>query len=266
MTTTCWVWTHPVEADTLFHDTDSDFFLNLPSILSHELVQQGQPAKITPNRVVFVFGVLPKRHLPTIILFIRMNIIFIRHGQTTGDVEDRFGGGYDDHLTLVGRGQSELAREELKDKKIDLIVCSSFVRARETADILSQGTIPIVVENDMKERNQYGVLTGMVREEARQKFPELVERLKDKYNTIEGAESYEAFRERIQAAFHRLTSDSSHACIGVVWHGGPMRVLFRDILKKGELGKEIGDCAWVELRKDEDQFIIEDSKRIEFLF
>ena len=195
-----------------------------------------------------------------------MDIIFIRHGQTTGDLENRYGGGYDDHLTPEGRRQSESVREELKDKKIDLIICSSFIRARETADIISQAMIPVVAENDIKERNQYGILTGMIREEARQKFPDLVEKLKDRNNTIEEAESYEDFRKRIEAAFDRLTSDSSHACIGVIWHGGPMRVLFRDILKKGELGKEIGDCAWVELRKDKDQFVIEDSKRIEFLF
>jgi broad specificity phosphatase PhoE len=31
-----------------------------------------------------------------------MNLFFIRHGETTGDVEGRYGGDYDDRLTEKG--------------------------------------------------------------------------------------------------------------------------------------------------------------------
>ena len=31
-----------------------------------------------------------------------MKIYLIRHGETTSDIEDRFGGDYDDHLTSHG--------------------------------------------------------------------------------------------------------------------------------------------------------------------
>ncbi|MEN9558215.1 MAG: hypothetical protein RL141_584 [Candidatus Parcubacteria bacterium] len=195
-----------------------------------------------------------------------MRIILIRHGQTTGDVEDRYGGDYDDHLSLEGRKQSERLAEELKEKGIALIISSPLIRARETSEIISRNTAPIVIEKDLRERNQYGILTGEVKSDARQKYPDLVEKVKDRLNTIEGAESYEDFSRRVQTVFHRLATDAVHSCIGIVWHGGPMRVLFRDILKKGELGKEIGDCGWVELRLEGDQFTIEDSRRIEFLF
>lgn len=195
-----------------------------------------------------------------------MRVIFIRHGQTTGDVEARYGGEYDDHLTLEGERQSEALREELKDKKIAILISSPFIRARETADIISQGLIPITVEKGFKERNSYGILTGMNRNEAQEKFPILVERLKDRLDTIDGAESYEDFRMRIHEAFNRLSINSPHECVGVIWHGGPMRTLFRDVLKKGELGKDIGNCAWVELHEENGALTIKDSRRIEFLF
>ncbi len=195
-----------------------------------------------------------------------MKILFIRHGQTTGDEEDRYGGDYDDHLSGKGRKQSEQLAAELKDKHIELAVSSPLIRARETTEIIFPGIIPTKIEDDFKERNQYGVLTGRIKGEAQQRYPDLVEKVKDRYTTIEGAESYEDFCERVQAAFDRLVAHSLHACIAVVWHGGPMRVLFRDILKKGELGKEIGDCAWVELEKEGGEFVIKDSRRIEFLF
>lgn len=195
-----------------------------------------------------------------------MRIIFIRHGQTTGDVEDRYGGNYDDHLSPEGRKQSEDLSEELKDKGMELIISSPLIRARETSEVISRNAIPIVIEKDLKERNQYGILTGEIKNEARQKYPDLVEKVKDRLNTIDGAESYGDFSHRIHAAFNRLMTDATHSCIGVVWHGGPMRVLFRDILKKGELSKEIGDCAWVELNQEGDQFVITDSQKMEFLF
>ena len=36
-----------------------------------------------------------------------MKIFLIRHGETTGDIENRYGGSYDDHLTQRGRAQLE---------------------------------------------------------------------------------------------------------------------------------------------------------------
>jgi broad specificity phosphatase PhoE len=194
-----------------------------------------------------------------------MKILFIRHGQTTGDLEDRFGGDYDDHLTDEGKEQVQSLIKELQDNDIQIILCSSLIRARETSEIISGGNIPIEVEKNLKERHQYGILTGEIKSEMKIKHPDLVEKAQNYRNTIDGAESYEDFTDRIQKAFTRITADSSHDCIAVVWHGGPMRVLFRDILQLGELG-HIGDCAWVELEKQHDQFLIKDSRRTEFLF
>lgn len=43
-----------------------------------------------------------------------MKIYFCRHGQTTGDVEDRYGGNYDDRLTELGLNQSKELAKKLK--------------------------------------------------------------------------------------------------------------------------------------------------------
>jgi len=193
-----------------------------------------------------------------------MKIIFIRHGQTTGDLEDRYGGDYDDHLSVEGKRQAEMLPLELKDKGVELIISSPLIRAQETAQIVSRLGCSIIIEPDFKERNQYGILSGRVKSEAKKEFPEYVEKLKDRLNTIDGAETYEDFSERIQKAFYGLLLDKEHACVAVIWHGGPMRVLFRDILKKGEL-KEIGDCAWVEIESIGKKFFVKQMKRIELL-
>jgi len=164
-----------------------------------------------------------------------MKILFIRHGQTSGDLEDRYGGDYDDSLSTEGIKQAEQLPLELKDKKIELIISSPLTRAKETALILSKLGSPVIIETDFKERNQYGILSGMVKSEAKEKYPDLVEQLKDRLKTINGAESYQAFAERIQTAYNTLINQKKYQCVAVIWHGGPMRVLFRDILKIGEL-------------------------------
>ena len=61
-----------------------------------------------------------------------MTLLFIRHGQTTGDVEDRYGGDYDDHLSEAGRKQLGLFLDEIKLKRIDLVVSSPLRRAAES--------------------------------------------------------------------------------------------------------------------------------------
>ncbi|MCX6798104.1 MAG: histidine phosphatase family protein [Candidatus Falkowbacteria bacterium] len=192
-----------------------------------------------------------------------MKIIFIRHGQTTGDLEDRYGGDYDDHLSANGKKQAKILLLELKDKGIEVIISSPLIRAKETAEIISGLGCPIIIEPGFKERNQYGILSGRIKSEAKKEFPDLVEKLKDRFNTIDGAEPYEDFSKRVQKAFKNLESEG-YSCVTVIWHGGPMRVLFRDILDKGEL-KEIGDCAWVELETNGGQLSMNGFKRIELV-
>jgi probable phosphoglycerate mutase len=182
-----------------------------------------------------------------------MKIYFIRHGETTGDIEDLYGGAYDDHLSEQGVTQSKALAATLKGKGIETIYASSLIRAQETAAYIAEVThADIIAENDLRERNQYGELTGMNKGEAKAKFPEQVELLKDRLNTLSGAESYEDFRDRFAATFARIVGGDKSA-IAIVTHGGGFRVLFRDVLKWGEL-KMIGDCACVLLEKDGDTY------------
>lgn len=200
-----------------------------------------------------------------------MRIFFARHGETTGDVEDRYGGDYDDHLSDKGIKQSKQLAEQLKSRGIQIVLSSSLIRAKETAQLIADaigGGCVVAVRPEFRERNQYGILTGVVKGDALATHPELVEKLKDRLNTIEGAESYEDFSIRIQNAFNdflKTIENSPAQTVAVVWHGGPMRVLFRDILKWGELQK-IEDCAFVELGKEGNTWSIQSSDHIAFDF
>jgi broad specificity phosphatase PhoE len=55
-------------------------------------------------------------------------------------------------------------------------------------------------------------------------------------------------------------NDGEHKTIAIVAHGGPLRVLFRDILKRGEEIDNIVDCAYVELDKNGETYSIINSE------
>jgi broad specificity phosphatase PhoE len=174
-----------------------------------------------------------------------MKIYLCRHGQTTGDIEDRYGGDYDDHLTKLGRSEAAKLAKELVGKGIEKIYSSSKIRAVETSKILARVlSCKIEVVPDYRERNQNGILTGMVRSEAKLRYPEMAEELKDFKNTIEGAEDYESFSERVHKALFDITNQNHHI-VAVVTHGGPIKAVLRKV--KYSFDYNIEDCAYAEL-------------------
>jgi broad specificity phosphatase PhoE len=192
-----------------------------------------------------------------------MEIYLIRHGQTTGDIENRYGGSYDDHLTDEGGVQAHKLAEELANSGIQIILCSPLIRAQETAKIINTKlNREIKTIENLRERNQNGVLSGLTRDEAKLKYPQLVEELKDYKNQIQGAESYPDFVERIKKAFMEISNSAGYSTIGIVTHGGPIRVVFREILKDREI--DIADCAFAVLRSDGNTLKLETLNGIEY--
>jgi broad specificity phosphatase PhoE len=98
---------------------------------------------------------------------------FLRHGESVGNVEERFQGQSDFPLTDTGRAQARaLAERWLKSGvKFDLAVTSPLVRAKETAQIIA-GVLDIPLEEDpiWMERDN-GLMSGLTREEVEERFP-----------------------------------------------------------------------------------------------
>jgi broad specificity phosphatase PhoE len=183
-----------------------------------------------------------------------MRIYVVRHGQTTGDLEDRYGGDYDDHLSDEGLLQAEKLADKLKDKSIQIIYHSPRKRAKETAQILSERIgVPMQEVPDLRERNAYGVLSGLVKSEAKALFPEEVEKLtKDKiHHDISNSEKYEIFKKRILDALSQLINIRKYERIVIVTHGGPISCITRELLKMGEI-KTMDDCCIMVLRTIKD--------------
>jgi broad specificity phosphatase PhoE len=173
-----------------------------------------------------------------------MKIYLIRHGETTGDIEDRYGGSYDDHLTNKGQEQLRLTANNLVGKEIEKIFSSPLIRAQESSEIISQRIgAPIEYIGGLQERH-YGILTGLTKEEAQAKYPEIVELHKDPQNTDPEGEGYEEFNARVKESFASITARDYRA-VAIVTHGGPIKTIFKSL--ENELLRNIEDGEIFEL-------------------
>ena len=176
-----------------------------------------------------------------------MKIYLVRHGETTGDIENRIGGSYDDHLTEKGRAQLVQTAQGLAGKNIDIIFSSSLLRAKESAHIIQEKLkCPLEILDGLQERH-YGVLTGMDMNEARTKYPEAIARHYDVTYVHPEGENYPDFYERVTRAFQSIASQNYKSAV-VVAHGGSIKCILKSLNKP--LPAKIGDGEILELEKE----------------
>ncbi len=88
-------------------------------------------------------------------------IYITRHGQTDWNLQKRVMGRCDEPLNNTGINQAFETKKSLSSTKIDLIICSPLLRARQTAEVINQDrNIPIIYDNRMIERD-FGEFEGM---------------------------------------------------------------------------------------------------------
>ena len=81
-----------------------------------------------------------------------MKLYISRHGQTPWNVEDLICGRTDVPLTELGQQQAKLLAESAKDKGIDVILCSPMLRARQTAQAVSDAIgVPVRIDERLVE-------------------------------------------------------------------------------------------------------------------
>jgi broad specificity phosphatase PhoE len=158
-----------------------------------------------------------------------MKILFIRHAESIDDLTDQYGGWLDLELTPHGKDQVKNVISTIKDLQVDFteILHSPLKRARESANILGSGLgLPTREFVYLKEKNGYGLLTGLTKSEAKQHYPELVADMEQGY--VFGSEPEEKLIERVKCAYELIVANSSN--IIAVTHGGVLSRLLDNIL------------------------------------
>ncbi len=102
-------------------------------------------------------------------------LVLVRHGQSEWNLKNLFTGWKDPDLTEQGIEEARSAGRKLRDLKLrfDLAYTSVLTRAQHTLDLileeLGQQGLETIRDQALNERD-YGDLTGMNKDEAREKF------------------------------------------------------------------------------------------------
>ena len=175
-----------------------------------------------------------------------MRIYFIRHGESTWDIDNLYGGLYNDHLSAKWVMQATQLAQDLSTTDIKMVYSSPLLRARKTATVLAgQLWVATEIVDDLRERNYYGILSGMNKDEANIHYPQLVGQLKNFSSNITWSEPYVDFVSRVRDCFE-LIKKQPYTTIAVITHGGWLRQFARDILQQGEISS-LADCCYFTL-------------------
>lgn len=145
-----------------------------------------------------------------------MDLLFVRHGQTFWNVENKICGQTDIALTPLGYRQAEqVADRILAEKKLpDVILTSPLTRAYETALVISQKTgIPLKTEERLKEQN-FGMFESTPRD-SREFYLAKMQFL----NRFKNGESMMQVSHRIYSLLDELKQDNRHKYLLVAHNG-----------------------------------------------
>lgn len=155
-------------------------------------------------------------------------IYLMRHG---ADPSERYGGWSTYGLTEKGRTQVHNAKSKLLNKGVTQIFSSDLIRAKETAEIVADElSLRVTYLPQFRESNN-GVLAGMLKTEAAEKYPGIYWNALDWTETWPGGESPKQFFHRIQRAWYEFKKQVGDDNVLLVSHGGVMNVIL--CLEKG---------------------------------
>ena len=137
------------------------------------------------------------------------NVLLIRHGQSKGNAERRFGGHTATPLSARGRNQAEATARTLKSESLTAIYSSDLARALETAKPLANMTGLTVQSTSAFRERDVGVMEGLTFEDAAQQHPEQYAALlrRDFDYVLSGGESYRQLLDRARQKLDEIIED-----------------------------------------------------------
>jgi probable phosphoglycerate mutase len=163
-------------------------------------------------------------------------LLLIRHGETAWNAERRLQGHLDIALNSEGERQARLLGAVLADERIDAIVASDLLRARQTAEAVSRvHGLPVQLDRALRERC-YGGFEGLLYAEIAQRFP--AEFAAWQARDVDaglpaGANRGETFRQfygRVTQAVARWADAHPGKTLALVAHGGVLECAYRAAL------------------------------------
>jgi len=162
----------------------------------------------------------------------KTEIILIRHGETEWNSQKRMQGHSNSDLSSVGQAQIQALGQWMKNVPFDLIYSSDSLRAKQTAEAITQFSgHELKIDLRLREKN-LGVFEGLTSEEARERHPEVFRLFKtagSKYVIDEG-ESTQQLQDRALEIVNEIRIKHPEERVLLVTHGGFIRVVMKHSL------------------------------------
>ncbi|MBF0594952.1 MAG: histidine phosphatase family protein [Candidatus Omnitrophica bacterium] len=160
-------------------------------------------------------------------------LYLIRHGQTDQGLNRKYCGARDVPLNETGCRQAAMLVERFKGCAIDAVVSSDLKRAVQTAQIVFKDAA--IIKRSRFREMDFGVIEGLGYDEARQEYADIYEAWihSPMTVTLPGGEAFVNFCARVLKGYHELLAEYENKHIVLVAHGGPIRAILCDVLKRG---------------------------------
>lgn len=183
-------------------------------------------------------------------------LILVRHGQSTYNLENRFTGWKDVPLTELGEKEAREAGNILIERKFDIAFTSDLHRAQKTLSIILEGikqTNLEVIKNQALNERDYGELVGQNKQEVAEKFgKEQVEIWRRSFDVAPpSGESLKMTSERVIPYLEKtiIPEILNGKNVLVVAHGNSIRAIvmkLKEYRPEQILRTEIGWCEpWI---------------------
>ena len=154
-------------------------------------------------------------------------VLLIRHGQSQGNAEQRFGGHSPTPLSGLGHRQAEATARALVHERVTAVYSSDLLRAVQTAEPLARATgLEITRTPALRERG-VGLMEGLTFEEAAAAHPEEYAALlrRDFEHVLAGGESYRQLLDRAAAELDRAVEQHRGGTVALFSHTGTICIL-----------------------------------------
>lgn len=156
-------------------------------------------------------------------------LVFVRHGETSWNVEGRIQGHIDIALNPLGTAQAEAVGKRLARERFDAVYSSDLVRAFHTARAaVSDPDRPIIEDQRLRERH-LGVLQGLTGDEAMTGQPAAWKAFKSRDTdlALAGGESLGEFSRRVVDFVEDIIVRLAGKRVLAVTHGGVLDAAYR---------------------------------------
>jgi 2,3-bisphosphoglycerate-dependent phosphoglycerate mutase len=172
-------------------------------------------------------------------------LYLVRHGQSDGNAEGRFGGHGPTPLSTLGVRQAQATASLLAKEGVNAIFSSDLLRAVQTAQPLAELTgLPVSATSAFRERN-VGVLEGLTFDESKQTFPKdyyaLVNRMV--HHVITDGESYRHLLRRSTNELWSILRDHIGQRIAIYSHTGA--ICFMTLHLMGAIRRDTKQAPWI---------------------